>query len=77
MSRGATVVICSDGLDRGEPALLASAMERLSRLCHQVVWVSPHGTARSVAMMAAEPYVDVVLPAAELGDFARLLPVLG
>lgn len=77
MSRGATVVICSDGLDRGEPALLAAAMERLSRLCHQIVWVSPHGTARSVAMMAADPYVDVVLPAAELGDFARLLPVLG
>lgn len=77
MSRGATVVICSDGLDRGEPGLLVSAMARLSRLSHQIVWVSPHGTARSVAMMAAEPYVDVVLPAAELGDFARLLPLLG
>jgi hypothetical protein len=76
MSRGATVVICSDGLDRGDPALLASAMERLSRLSHRIVWVNPHGTARSVAMMAAEPYVDAVLPAAELGDFARLLPVL-
>ncbi len=29
MSRGAIVVICSDGLDRGDPAVLASAMERL------------------------------------------------
>jgi uncharacterized protein with von Willebrand factor type A (vWA) domain len=76
MSRGATVVICSDGLDRGEPRLLASAMARLSRLSHRIVWVTPHGTARSVAMMAADPYVDAVLPAAGLGDFLRLLPVL-
>lgn len=76
MSRGATVVICSDGLDRGSPAVLANAMERLSRLCHQIVWVNPHGTARSVAMMAAEPYVDAVIPAADLTDFVRLLPVL-
>ena len=29
MSRGAIVVICSDGLDRGDPAVLAGAMERL------------------------------------------------
>ncbi len=76
MSRGATVVICSDALDRGSPALLASALERLSRLSHRIVWVNPHGTARSVAMMAAEPYVDAVIPAATLPDFARVLPVL-
>lgn len=76
MSRGATVVICSDGLDRGSPEVLANALARLSRLSHQIVWVNPHGTARSVAMMAAEPYVDAVVPAASLSDFARLLPVL-
>jgi uncharacterized protein with von Willebrand factor type A (vWA) domain len=79
MSRGATVVICSDGLDRGDPALLASAMERLSRLSYRIVWLNPHGTARSVGMMAADPYVDVVLPAANLAaleDFARRLPGL-
>jgi uncharacterized protein len=75
-ARGATVVICSDGLDRGDPALLVSAMERLSRLSHRIVWLNPHGTARSVAMMAAEPYVDAVLPAANLADFAHLLPLL-
>ena len=76
MSRGATVVICSDGLDRGSPAELADALARLSRLCHRIVWVNPHGTARSVAMMAADPYVDTVVPAADLTDFVRLLPVL-
>ena len=34
MSRGSIVVICSDGLDRGDPAVLAAAMERLSRLSY-------------------------------------------
>ena len=42
LSRGAIVVICSDGLDRGDPAVLAGAMERLSRLSHKVVWMNPH-----------------------------------
>ena len=77
MSRGATVVICSDGLDRGSVGLLVSSLDRLARLSHRVLWVSPHGPSRSVAMMAAEPYVDAVLPATVLGDFVRLLPLLG
>lgn len=33
MCRGGIVVICSDGLDRGDPELLYTAMSRLSRLC--------------------------------------------
>ncbi|HEU6444722.1 MAG TPA: VWA domain-containing protein [Gaiellaceae bacterium] len=41
MARGAVVVICSDGLDVGEPALLAEQMERLGRLAHRVVWLNP------------------------------------
>jgi len=41
MSRGSIVVICSDGLDRGDPAVLAGAMERIRRLCHRIVWVDP------------------------------------
>ena len=32
LCRGGVVIICSDGLDRGDPELLAAAMERLSRL---------------------------------------------
>lgn len=79
MSRGATVVICSDGLDRGDPALLASSLDRLSRLSNRIVWLNPHGSARSVGMMVADPYVDVVLPAgnlAALEKFARVLPTL-
>src|SRR5262245_20909761 len=40
--RGGIVVICSDGLDRGDPQVLSTAMERLARLSHRVVWMNPH-----------------------------------
>jgi uncharacterized protein with von Willebrand factor type A (vWA) domain len=42
LARGGVVVICSDGLDRGDPEVLATAMERLSRQCHRLVWMNPH-----------------------------------
>ena len=42
MARGAIVVICSDGFDRGDPELLADSMEKLSRLAHTIVWLTPH-----------------------------------
>ncbi len=85
MSRGAIVVICSDGLDRGDPALLAAAMERLSRLCHKVVWMNPHKgnnpefEPSTLGMMVAAPYVDLLLSGhdlASLEELARLLPEL-
>jgi uncharacterized protein len=43
LARGGIVVVCSDGLDRGDPAVLDAALERLSLLCHRLVWVNPHG----------------------------------
>jgi hypothetical protein len=83
--RGGIVVICSDGLDRGDPAVLASAMERLSRLAHRVVWMNPHkGHDRefrpsTLGMMVAAPYVDLLLSGHDLRsleEFAALLPAL-
>jgi uncharacterized protein len=76
--RGGIVVICSDGLDRGDPALLDTSLSRLSRLCHRVVWLNPHG-ADSVGMSVAKPYIDHLLPVrdlASLEEFAALLPNL-
>ena len=49
--RGGIVVICSDGLDRGDPAVLATAMQRLSRLCYKIVWLNPH-----VGEVASRPF---------------------
>lgn len=63
MARGATVVVLSDGWDRGEPATMERAMQRLSRVAHRVMWVNPlkagdgyEPTARGMA--AALPYID-------------------
>ena len=42
IARGAIVVICSDGLDRGDPAVLDGALERLSRLSYRIVWMNPN-----------------------------------
>ncbi len=85
LSRGAIVVICSDGLDRGDPAVLAEAMERLSRLSHKVVWMNPHKGNDSefrpstLGMMVAEPYIDLLLSGhdlASLEELAERLPEL-
>ncbi len=85
MARGGIVVICSDGLDRGDPATLAAAMQRLSRLSYRVVWMNPHRGAQpgtvpaAVGMLAAEPHIDLLLPGRDLGSLeqlAALLPAL-
>jgi hypothetical protein len=84
--RGGIVVICSDGLDRGDPRVLAAAMERLSRLCHRIVWMNPHkGTnaefrPSTVGMMAAAPHIDLLLSGHDLlslEELAARLPELG
>lgn len=41
MARRALLVICSDGLETGDPALLAQQMRRLRRLAWRIVWVNP------------------------------------
>jgi hypothetical protein len=83
--RGGIVVICSDGLDRGDPSVLAAAMERLSRLCYRVVWMNPHKANNldfqpsTLGMMVAAPHVDRVLSGHDLRsleELAELLPEL-
>ena len=63
MARGAVVVICSDGWDRGDPAVMASEMQRLARVARRVIWVNPLKATPGYAplargMAAALPYVD-------------------
>ncbi len=64
LARGAVVVLCSDGLEVGDPELLAEQMARLSRLAYRVVWLNPlqedpayEPLARG--MKAALPHIDV------------------
>ncbi len=85
LCRGGIVVICSDGLDRGDPAVLATAMERLRRLSYRVVWMNPHkGDNRdfrpsTLGMMVAAPHIDLTLSGHDLSsleELAALLPTL-
>ena len=85
LCRGGVVVICSDGLDRGDPQVLAEAMERLARLSHRVVWLNPHKgnnpdfRPSTLGMMVAAPHIDLLLSGhdlASLEQLAEMLPVL-
>ena len=82
LCRGGIVVICSDGLDRGDPAVLATAMERLSRLSHRVVWMNPHKgdnanfRPSTLGMMVAAPHVDLLLSGHDLSSLEELASLL-
>ena len=75
--RGAVVVLCSDGLERGDPDVLRSQMTRLRRLAWRVVWVNPlKGSPRyeplARGMAAALPSVDVFLSGHNLESLEEL-----
>jgi uncharacterized protein with von Willebrand factor type A (vWA) domain len=85
LTRGGIVVICSDGLDRGDPETLATAMQRLQRLSYRVVWMNPHKgndpnfRPTTLGMMAAAPSIDLILSGHDLSsleELATLLPTL-
>jgi hypothetical protein len=84
LCRGGIVVICSDGLDRGDPDVLATAMERLSRLSYRIVWLNPHQASNravpsTLGMAVAAPHIDLILPGRDLSsleELATLLPAL-
>jgi uncharacterized protein with von Willebrand factor type A (vWA) domain len=77
LSRGAVVLLISDGWDRGDPRLLASEMARLQRSCHRLIWLNPLlGTPDyeplTRGMMAALPYIDDFLPVHNLATLESL-----
>jgi uncharacterized protein with von Willebrand factor type A (vWA) domain len=81
LSRGAVVVIASDGWERGDPELLAREMARLSRAAYSIVWINPlKGTPGyeplALGMRAALPYVDRFLPGHNLDSLEGLAGVL-
>ena len=79
--RGSVVLLCSDGLERGEPELLRAQMARLGRLAHRVIWVNPlKGSPRyqplARGMRAALPHVDRFLPGHNLASLEALAACL-
>ena len=81
LTRGAVIVIASDGWERGEAALVGQEMARLARAAYAVVWVnplkgSPEYQPLAGGMRAALPYVDRFLPGHNLASLEGLGEVL-
>jgi uncharacterized protein with von Willebrand factor type A (vWA) domain len=81
LARGADVVICSDGWDAGDPALLDEQMARLRRVAHRVVWVNPLAATPGYAplaggMAAALGHLDAFLPGHTLEAVGELFAIL-
>jgi uncharacterized protein len=71
------VVVLSDGWDHGKPELIGAETARLSRRCHELVWLNPLAGAEGYqplasGMAAALPHVDRFLPAARIVDLEAL-----
>ncbi len=71
IARGAAVVILSDGLERGDPAAMVAAVQRLFRLAWRLDWLTPLAANRNYqprteALQAARPWLD------SLSDGSRL-----
>ncbi len=77
MARGATVVIVSDGWDRGDPSVLNLEMRRLRFVAKKIIWVNPLKVQRGFmptakGMAAALPYVDALVEGHSLNSLLDL-----
>jgi uncharacterized protein with von Willebrand factor type A (vWA) domain len=81
LSRGAVVVIVSDGGERQDPALVGREMNRLARSAYAVVWVSPlkgkvDYEPLGAGIRAALPHVDRFLAGHNIASLEELADVL-
>ncbi|MGE3286370.1 MAG: VWA domain-containing protein [Pseudonocardia sp.] len=80
-ARGAVVLICSDGWDGGDPAVLGAEVARLARVAYRIVWANPRSRRPGFApltggMAAAWPHCDAVVSAHSLDALGELLAAL-
>jgi hypothetical protein len=81
LSRGAVVVVVSDGWERDDPGLVGREMAKLARAAYAVVWVnplkgSPEYEPLAGGMRAALPFVDRFLSGHNLVSLEELATVL-
>ncbi len=81
LTRGAVVVIMSDGWERGELDALDREMARIHRAAHQVIWVNPlkgHAGFEPLAggMRTALRHTDVFLEGHDMAAITSLARVL-
>jgi uncharacterized protein len=80
--RQSILLVCSDGLERGDPALLREQVARLWRLTHRLVWVNPlmgdpDFEPVSRGMRAALPWIDELVAGDSFESLAELAVRLG
>ena len=81
LTRGAVVLVVSDGWEREDAGVVGREMARLARQAYAVVWVNPlkgHPDYQPLAggMRAALPYIDRFLPGQNLASLEQLAEVL-
>jgi uncharacterized protein len=81
IGRGATVVILSDGWDRGDPDELTREIAHLGRCAHRLVWLNPLKASADYepltrGMVAALPHVDDFLAGNSLASLEELAALL-
>ncbi|MFN7002081.1 MAG: vWA domain-containing protein [Roseinatronobacter sp.] len=81
-ARGALVIVLSDGLERGGPEALTSAMPRLSGLAQHILWLNPLAgdpgfRPETAAMQAVLPYVDHLADGSSEAALAREILAFG
>ena len=81
LTRGAVVLLISDGLERGEPAVLGAEIERLSLSARRLVWLNPllrwDGFApRAAGIRAILPHVDALHACHSLDSLSDLSAAL-
>ena len=81
VGRGATVVVLSDGWDRGDPEVLSVEMARLRRTAHQLIWLNPLAAdpryePLTRGMRAATPHTDHLLAGNSLASLEQLADLM-
>jgi uncharacterized protein len=81
LTRGAVVVVLSDGCERGDAALVRDEMRRLARQAYAVVWVNPlkahpQYEPLTAGMSAALPFIDRLLSGHDVASLEAVGNVL-
>lgn len=81
LGRGAVVLFCSDGWERGDPARLSAEAARLRRASYRLIWLDPLSATRGYAPEASGPralseHVDDHLPATTLDGLVAVAALL-
>ncbi|TYK71024.1 VWA domain-containing protein [Comamonas sp. Z1] len=81
ITRGAVVMIASDGWENGDGKLLGAQMARLHRMAHSVVWCNPHKSSAGYRPIArgisnALPYIDHFVSGCSVDELEQLVQTM-